>query len=384
MDEILLAYSEQINYYGPANELVRVVTDNYETTLAAAQPFDWRSGVVDGIPQNFTTMSTSTMYRSSRVVTEYTYSQNGNVQETTTFSSTADSSTGISRGDLDALSGIVTKQRRTSTTISVNPVVPDMVNSVTTNTTQKTVILPLFTDTYVTPPTAAGPYVKKEQVPIPVLFTTQSAIDAAVNVYSDYAIRFTKGDAFGMTIGEALRPEIVTNWRPGMPFRYYDKTKGKTLALRMDACAWGATPDEVAVVTNGIWLGTSNGTITINSNLVGDSRPNMGSGTTPPVGPGAPPSVSGESLVTSGAFAFNIDVFFMTSADMSFYGPDGIVTPVTGDTNVVEWTQTVWVSGLTLQPGNLLAVDETGSLPLSANGSLVTTGATIVDGDLFA
>jgi hypothetical protein len=74
----------------------------------------------------------------------------------------------------------------------------------------------------------------------------------------------------------------------------------------------------------------------------------------------------------------------MTSADMSFYGPDGIITPVTGDTNIVEWTQTVWVSGLTLQPGNLLAVDETGSLPLSANGSLVTAGATIVDGDLFA
>jgi hypothetical protein len=384
MDEVLLAYSEQLNYYGSANELVKTVVDNYETTMAAAQPFDWRSGVVDGIPQGFTTLDTSTMYRSSRIITEYSYSQNGNIQETTTYTSTTSRSTGINKGNLDALDGIKTMQRRTSTTISANPVIPDMVNSVTTNTEQKTVSLPLFVDNYTVPPSVSGPYVSKEQVPVPLLFTNASVILSSVQIYSDYITRFIKGDAFGVVVGEALRPEIVANWRPGMPFRFYDKTKGKVLALRMDACAWGATPDEVAVVTNGIWIGQSNGTVTINNNLVGDSRPNMGSGTTPPIGAGAAPSVQGETVVKSGAFAFNIDVFFMLSADMSFYGLDGVTYPFTSEVVNAQISQTVWVSGLVLQPGNLLAVDENGSLPLSANGSLVTTGATIVDADVFA
>jgi len=384
MDEILLAYSEQLNFYGPANELVRTVVDSYETTLSAAQPFDWRSGVVDGVPQNFNILATDTLYKNTRVVTEYFYSQNGNIQETSTYTSTANQNGGINKGNLDALSGILTRQRRTSTTISVNPVMPDMVNTVTTNTIQATAILPLFAGGYVTPPSAAGPYTSKEQVPIPILFTTESEVKDAVDVYSDYITRFTKGDVFGIVLGEALRPEIVTNWRPGMPFRFYDKTKGRVIALRMDACAWGATPDEVAVVTNGVWIGNSNGTVVINNNLVGDSRPDMGSGTIAPAGPGSPPSVAGETGVNSGAFAFVIDVSFMLSADMSFYGNDGVIyPPIASETLEVQYSQTVWVSGLVLQPGHLSALDGTGSLLYSSNGSLVTSGATIIDPDVF-
>ena len=74
----------------------------------------------------------------------------------------------------------------------------------------------------------------------------------------------------------------------------------------------------------------------------------------------------------------------MLSADMSFYGNDGVIyPPIASETLEVQYSQTVWVSGLVLQPGHLSALDGTGSLLYSSNGSLVTSGATIIDPDVF-
>jgi hypothetical protein len=384
MNEILLAYKETLNYYGPANELVKTVEDNYETTLAAAQPFDWRSGVVDGMPQDFSTLSTSTMYRSSRVETTYRYSSNGNVQEKTVWTSMASRQTGIRRGSIDALSGIKTFERRTSTTISVNPVVPDMVNTVTTNTTERTQRLPLFSGRYSQPPVEAGPYVAQEQIPVPILSTSDTEITNLVNTYSNYLTRFIKGDAFGVVVAEALRGDICANWRPGMPFRYHDPKKGKTMAMRMDATHWGVTNNEAAIVTNGIWIGDSNGAVTIPSNLVGNSTPNVGGGAPLPPGGVTGPGISGETSVDGGDYAFYIDVHFTTQAMMNFFGDDGVQYPPEDGPITVQWTQTCYVDGISVTAGSLLSPDGTGGIPSSYNGSLVTAGGTIVDADLFA
>lgn len=380
-EEILLSYSEQLNYYGSANELVKTVVDNYETQLSAAQPFNWRSGVVNGIPQDFTTLSTSLMYRSSRQETVYAYNQNGTVQETTTYTSIAASGTNGITGDIDALSGIRTFQRRTSTTISTNPIAPDSLNTPQTSTETKTDIIYIFADTYVTPPNEAGPYILKEQVPVPLLSEDENEIATLVSTYSNHLSHFVRGEALGLNLAESLRKDIGANWYPGMPFRYYDVNQDVLMAMRMDATTWGVGVEGAVLATNGIWVGDSNGSVTIGSNVVGDSRPDMGSGGAPPSGPSSPPSVSGETSVVSGAYAFDVNVHFALGANVDIN--ESVSQGLASETIDTYSTFTCFVGGLIVQSGGLLATDANGSIPIEYLGSLVTSTATIVAADIF-
>lgn len=377
---ITLSYQEQLNYYGEANELVKTVTDTYNTTLSGAQPFNWRSGEVNGVAQNFTTLSTSEMYRVSSVIVDYFYSENQNKQESTTYTSITSRQSGIT-GDIDALSGIKTFERRTSTTISTLNRIPDLVNNSTTATIDKTTNLRLYTGRYTTPPNESGPYILEEQIPVPLLFNTQAEIDNTVNAYSNYLERFIKGDAYGLQIGESLREEIASTWHPGMPFRYYDAKKNKVMAMRMDATNWGVDSEGSALVTNGIWIGYSDGTVTVNRNLSGDSRPDMGSGTTPPAASPGEPTISGETFVDSGSYAFEVDVHMMLQ-DLVDWIPPAKFADASYDMQAYQ-TLTVWCAGLTVTAGDVLGVNPDGSIPLDYNGSLVTANATVVDADLF-
>lgn len=377
---ILLAYTEQMNYYGSSNELVKTVVDSYATTLSAAQPFNWRSGVVNGVVQDFKDLSLTDMYRVSSVITEFFYSDNSNRQETTTYTSVASRQSGIT-GNIDAVAGIKTFERRTSATISTNPLTPDLVNNSTTNTVDKTTTLRLFTGRYQEPPLESGPYVLKEQIPVPLLFDTESEIDAAVAAYSGHLERFVKGDAFGLQIGEALREEIASGWFPGMPFRYYDSKKGRLMAMRMDSTNWGLDQEGSALVTNGIWIGNSNGTVSIPSNLSGNSRPDMGGGGAPPSTPGAPPSVGGETFVDSGSFAFDVNVYFALDGSALTFEPT-VPSASSYDSNV-HGTFTCFAGGLVVTAGDLLNVKPGGGIPVDYNGSLVTTGATVVQANIF-
>lgn len=219
---------------------------------------------------------------------------------------------------------------------------------------------------------------------MPLLFDTQAEIDDAVDAYSNYIERFVKGDAFGLQIAESMRSDVYTNWRPGMPFRYADTARGKVLAMRMDATTWGVSPTESALVTNGMWIGDSNGTVTSPENLVGNSRPDMGGGGAPP-GAIVPPSIDGETAVNSGAFAWNVDVHIMTQLVTPVYGNDGVVpTLPTDTTHNAYWTSTCFVEGIVVQAGDVLATSTNGSIPLDYKGSLLTATATIVTADLFA
>jgi hypothetical protein len=323
-------------------------------------------------------------YRSSRTVTENSYVDDVNIEDTYTWTSSADKQTGIFRASLDALNGTLTRTRRRSRTITAAPLAPDSVAQTTANTEERTAEYPIFVNTYVEPPVEAGPYVVEEQMPVPLLLPTADEILAAVDVYSSYLIRFIKGDSLGYTIGESLRPEIVTGWRPGMPFRFVDQEKGKILALRMDACSWGVTQTETAVVTNGIWVGDSNGTLTVPSNLQGNSIPSLDEDPpTPPSNVITPPAITGETYTTTGPLAFVIQVHFGTKIVLPFSESTSILTPAVPTDIAVSWTSTCWVSGLILQPGNLLSLTATGSLPIGANGTLVTAGATLINANLF-
>ena len=381
---ILQSYSEQQNYYGPANELVRTVTDNYASTLSGAIPSDYRSGEVNGQGTTWRSLSTGTMYRVSRVVQTYNYGTNQTIQETETWTSVTSRGSGIRGSSIDALRGIKTSERRISTTITANPINPDIVNTVRTNTTERTSKI-LLSSNYITPPGVAGPYILKEQIPVPVLFEDEAEIDQIVDDYSSYLQRFVLGDAYGVALTEALSEQIITNWRPGMPFRYHDPRNGRLMAMRMDACAWGVDQNAALVATNGIWGGYSNGTVSIPNNLVGDSRPDMGSGGTPPVGPGAPPSVEGETAVENGNLSWEVNVDITLSVIKDFWGETGVQPILPTDTTYdFSATLTIWCAGIIVATGGLVDTDGNGSIPLEYGGNLVTVGATVVDGDLFA
>ena len=386
MDRILLSSTETINTYGRANELTRSIQDTYVTRLSAAQPSDWRSGNVNGEIQDFSFefLTDDSMFRKTRVVNEYYQEGSTNVQITMTYESSTSRGSGLG-GNIDALQGIQTKVIRRSSTIVTLDVQPDIVNSPTTSTEERLSRIPLFTGRYTVPPTASGPYIEEEAMPQPALLNSQSEIESLVANYSNYLVRFTKGEAFGLQIGESLREEVLSGYYPGMPFRYYDPQKGVVLAMRMDATVWGVSNLEAAFVTGGLWNGTSNGSVTIPENVLGNSTPDMGAEnggisnpTPPPVV--VPPSVDGETSVDSGTFAWYVDVDISFMAEPFVFTEDGIQAIPPGPQVVpTNWTTTVWVDGLIVETGGLLATDGDGGIPLDYNGSLVTNTGVFVE-----
>lgn len=384
-EEILLGYTEQTNIFNQTGEVTSTITDSYSTTLSGAQPFNWRSGVVDGAPQNFTELNTSTMYRVRRVVEEFSSSQNTNVTVTTTFTSSTEAQSGISSGSIDALDGQQTKEVRTSTTITGTSVRPDTVNSPVTNTQEAVLTSPLFGSSYVIPPPEAGPYYKEESIPVPVLIEDQDLAEAYASNYLTTLGLFVKGDALGLQIGESLRKEICTGWRPGMPFRYYDGSKGRLSAMRMDATSWSVSAQESNLVTSGLWLGFSNGTVVEPSNLVGNSTPSLGGGGAPP-GAGLPPSVESETQVSSGARGWEVDIFFSFQSLANTVGSgDGVISPLPTNTDItINQTFMCYVRGVMVSPGGLAGTVENGGIPISLGGDLILSSATVVDGDLFS
>jgi hypothetical protein len=388
LDNILLQRTETRNYFGTGNQLVRTVTDQFVPTISGAQTTDWRAGTTNGTTGTFTTLSTSSTYRVQRQESRYsTQGENTNVEEQDTYDSITSRGSGInSGGSIDALAGIKTSTRRVSTTITTLPLNPDIVNSPTTQTEEKKKTITLYSTRYTATPGEAGPLVKKVQVPVPILSDNVGTITGIVNRFSDYIERFTKGVAFGTVIVEALREDIITNWRPGMPFRYYDPYNNKLSAMRMDACTWSVKPEGMVVGMNGIWVGDTNGTVTLPNNLVGNSLPDMGSGGTPPPGPGGPPTVDGETNNNNGKFVFVVDVNFNLYVEKDFWGEQGVhpqFPSLANRTFNINQTLTVWVGGIIVAPGDLLALNGDGGIPAEYNGSLLVVGAAIVDPDVF-
>ncbi len=270
------------NYYGAGNELVKQIVDTYATRLSAAKPNDWRSGVDRGIPQGFKNSfntANQSLFLATRVETDYARSENKNVQIATTYTTMTSRGTGISvPGSIDAMSGIVTKTIRRSTTISTLEVSPDIINSPTTSTEEKETIIGLGTSQYVN---GFNDYVIETQLPVPIFFEegddlarVAAMTEALVRVYGSYLKKFIKGDAFGLQIGESM-VRGIESYRPGYSFRYVDNSKGEIVAMKMDATVWGADLTSSGFVTNGMWSGFSNGTATVPNNLYGNATPSL-------------------------------------------------------------------------------------------------------------
>lgn len=386
MENILQSYSEQLNYYGTANELVKTVTDTYYTTLSAAQPHNWRSGIENGIAQDFRTMSLTDMYRANRVIVEYRQEDNINYEKTTNYDSVTSRSSGIGGGlsVIDALAGIVTSSLRASSSTATNPLRPDSVNSGSTSTEEiETVLLLPGGQGYLSNPEEAGPYEEEESIPVPLLFETAEEIESAVDHYSEYITRMVAGQSRAIQVGESLRSDIVTGWRPGMPFRYVDEGAGVILGMRMDACSWGVTQGESGVATTGIWTGNSSGTYVPGENVVGNSRPVIGGSPVPPSNSVAPPSISNDTIFQS--YAFVVDANINLAGYVDLYGQDGVIPPQQVPAEVrYQSNFMAMVRGQVVEPGSLISPSESGGVPASNGGTLLTAGAVIVVDDLFS
>ena len=366
MGRVLLSYSETFNEYDEdSNVLVRTTRDTYANKISAANTVDYRSGVNNGVPQDFdNNLSTSAMFRASRVVTDYYKEGNSNVELTTTYSSVASRGVGISTsGSLDALDGIRTTVRRESTTTTTLDLRPDTVNSPATATEEALEVILLNTNSFQAPPSEAGPYVVRQTIPVPLLSEDAAEIAGWVADYSYYLRGFTRGDLFGLRIGEALRTEIASSWYPGMPFRYVDTSNGKILAMRMDACSWGVTQDEAIVVTNGVWTGYSSGTLSMGSNLVGNSTPVLDT---------VPGTATPLTTPASGANAIYANVA-VDSTSGSGTGMLVNIEVVNGGASTSDWIVTVVNPGEGYEVGDTITIN---------NSTLQTLDPTVGTGDL--
>jgi len=401
-------WSTSRSYFGEANEVVKTVQENWAHSFTIAQSEDWRSGLSSqGIPQGWRNLP-DFYFRSGVRITEYYQEGNVNVQKTTTYASRglsgAPGAIYTGAASLDAYQGVKTTTVRRSWSNIVLDLAPDALNTATTSTTEKNTELLLFTGRYQEPPVESGPYIVEESTPMPLLYDTQPEIDAAVEAYSDYLVRLTKGDAFGVQVAEGLREDVAENWYPGMPFRYYDPAKGKVLALRMDATAWGVTGEESAFVTSGLWCGVSNGTVTLPENVLGASTVTDGGSidplTTAPNGPTAPvppvvvpPVIENETNVDNGAYAWVIKVDLVSKVEMTPAGETGVLPVWDGDGQV--WSHdtadgqgsfafVAYVVGFVATAGSLVLPTATGGIPVDSGGQLLTESATLVTADLFA
>jgi len=402
------SYSYAEYYYNPQdNSLALVVEDVYQTRLSAAIPSDWRSGVVNGKPQDFTEIPFDDFYRAQRTMTSYKNSEGLNIQTTVTYTSIASRGVGINSGQsLDALDGIRTSTRRISTDAGALDVTPDALNdpSFETETLELEVLLPLSDglseeakedDAYgdgdkteggseaVDDPSQDRDVITMEiRLPVP-LKGSEAERQATLDAFVNYVGRFVKGQAYGLRVAEPLRTEIATTWYPGVPFRYYDSQNDELIALRADAASWGVTKEESVMVCDGMFQGFSSGSVSVGDNLTGDSRPDMGGGTTPPTAPSGPPTVTNDNVGQSFAFRVRVDLYLNTSATVYFPNGVSLINP-TDLTGQVEQSLVTYCTGFVVSTGGLLEAEGNGSIPVDYNGSLITSGATIIESDLFA
>lgn len=408
MTEVLLYHNLTEYTYGADGEVKSVRQERWLPKLSLAETDDWRAGANTGTGTvtefNDLTAWATQMIRVNARLTEYEYTSNGSIETTRSYRTTGGEGpvSNLSEASLDAYNGTLTTTKRTSKTTTTNPPRPDQITSPVSETAEGESKLFLSGAGYITPPNGAGPYIEEESVPVPLIFKEGSSltVEDALSTYENYLIKFTMGDFYGVTVSESVREDIISGWSPNKAFRYADTKKNKILAMRMDSATWGVTTEEAVVSFNGIWLGTSNGTLTLPENLLGNSLPDMsvpstGGGnpnvTPPPVPPGTtptPPSIEDETAVVADPLTFTINV------NLGFDGGIGqtsenspIRPPLLSDadrTSSVDWTTIVWVEGISVEAGDLLGVNPDGSIPVSYLGSLVVADATTVNGDLFA
>ena len=350
-------------YYGEADELISTCQETYVNTLRAAKPENWRTGVVNGVPQNFKdNLAENEMYLDRAVKTKYTIEENTNVVTTETYSSQASRGVGINGTNLNAYHGILTRQISKSTTIAGKPIAPDTLNAPRTTVQDESVEIILRTSSF-TGPSWSKKYVVKETAPVPFICSTENEQNLAVDRFERYISKFYQGDAKGVQIVESLRKTIANNWKPNKAFGFYDETDEWYASFRMNAASWSLTPGGSYVAIDGIWIHDNAGTPAIPDNLNGQTEPTI-----------APVEPVNETFV----FSVNVNLTLKGTALFDELAPELSLANVT-----VGKTLVAWFDGVVSQQGGLIRPTSSGSLPISAGGKLTANTELIIDQDLF-
>ena len=385
LDTILAEKRVQKNFFGKANEVVRTENFVYANTLSIVKPEDYRSGLVDGVPQIFSTSVPVQLF-----LAEYTqilnYSQgNLEVQETITKTSPTSRGVGLSKGiyAIDAaLNGITTRQVRKSTKATVLNVAPDNANNSKTITQNSKTTIELENGGK-EGPSWHEKYVAEESGLVPFLISDKTARGVAIRKYENYLKLWYEGDARGIQMTEMLRKKIATNWYPTRSFRYYDPNNSYYAGFRMDASSWEVTPAGCYVATDGLFMDTYKGTPTIPDNVVGDATPDMNDGT-----PGNPDPPNPEPPDPPPDFEDpkNKIIRCQLLLGLSIKARFGGVNPppvkkVDADLNFV---MKIYVRGIKSQVGALVLPTEKGNLPITSGGRLIVDDSKVIDEDLFS
>jgi hypothetical protein len=374
LGNVLQSYSERVYTYGPGGELVETVESQYRNTLSCAIPANWQPGaaLVDGniVTVGWRTLNETAQFLNSRTITRYAYYADRTVQETETWQSPCNcNNAGLDAGDINANAGSKRVERRTSRSKLANPAQPDRAPVTTLYKVETGTAKDLReAGSYLPGAAGAGPVTLELQSPSE-FNGPASAAAAAASAFLLYARRLLEGDAGGLRVSESLRPEVLADYRPGMPFSYCDPVSGNVSRLRMNATSWAVSGTEALFSTDGLFVGFSNGLLVPGGNTGGTVTP---------------PAITGETFVGDGR---SLAVLVSLGASMGISSPDVKVqgAPLGDATVTAGVRQGLIVTGQLVGPGGLLAVTSTGGLAASTNGTtLLTSAATILDSDLFA
>ena len=361
--------------------LVQTVTDQFLNVFSALRPIDWRAGVrPDGSFSEFTVITpTNQLFLARRTVVVINPYGNGTETKETVWESPLVSSNTRGSGSVIGLAStkVSTEYKKISrrvvsiSTASRPPNPPILGENESSETSEQTFIQPIFSN--------KGLSLQPYNIQASLLINANTKADAEewVQTYGDYLRQLTQGEAQGLTIVEGLRSDIVTNWRPGLGMRYSDNDSATVIAGVMDACVWGANTQSSGVGWRFLVNGISNGTVVAPSNTVGDGAVSV------------PPSVSGETKINIGTRTDYLTQNTYINVSLTFGGSRlennaGIVPTLENTIIRNSVSSAVYWTSLIVEPGELLSLPSSGTVPVDYQGIILTDESVIVDQDVFS
>jgi len=286
LNTIVQTKRERTYTYGSGGEVLQTVEKQYKNMIGAMTQNDWRAGnsqtgeVFDpedpptGANRGFlTSPPTSRMYLESQTTVTYQYFDDRTIEFTEQLQSSAQCNGvgiyppkgGRSLQNIDATNnGVRATTKRTSMGGLLNPTQPPRNPGGVTYTTKS--------DVYVDEsrkynPTSAGSIVLSTTMPYTIPNATENELRNLAANYAKVMRNQMEGDAAGIRVAETMRPEVWSNYSPGMAFSFYDTQKDELIKLRMNATGWAIAPGQAIFSTEGCFIGRSNGTVSIPSNV---------------------------------------------------------------------------------------------------------------------
>ena len=425
LETVVQNKTEKVYTYGSGGEVIKTVEYRYQNMLSAMTQNDWRPGgaeVTTGYdpfnpPLNtgrgfLTTPPKDKMFMQSKITTTYQYNDETTIQLEETLQSSAQCNGvgifpptgGRTLQNIDAdNNGTLTTVKRTSRGAQLNPdqpprnpgddpdaepdpcAPPQGYSAVTHNA--------IYTEESTKyEPTDAGSITFNTQMPYNVPCDKEAQARNRASNYAKTQRALIEGDAAGVRVAEAMRPEIF-GYYPGMPFSFVDRTEGKVVKLRMNGSGWALSNNEALFSTDGCFIGLSNGTPSIGSNVPDPINPGIKSTPEERAAAYDPPVIEDETGVDLGRGNAAADVTEVIGIDVPVvlgtytgHGDDGLgivpqwKEPI--DTTVL-WDLQCYVSGEKVAAeAVLLEVDGIGTLPETSD-TLLTGPTGVIIPDLF-